>query len=121
MNKIYKKQYEKSSSYGQILLDPERKLLDILVKEYDAGSMFFNKHTKSWCIVTRNTNNIIATFKQHMFTLSINNIYYIDELLIVSDINQFQNSYKLLDSFIIGDNTICKICGAHITKNNKGE
>ncbi|MCK9198740.1 MAG: hypothetical protein M0P49_03975 [Bacilli bacterium] len=85
--------------YGtQILLDPERKLLETLTKEYDAGLLFFQPYSESWCVVSRNKNIIIATFLQHMFTLCIGDIYCIDDLLYpptevdFSTINKYPNS-----------------------------
>lgn len=65
----------------QILLTPERELLETLTREYDAGLLFFHPYSESWCVVARNRNNIIATFSQHMFTLCIGDIYCIDDLL----------------------------------------
>jgi len=81
--------HNKAKKVNVILLEPERKLLNTLVQEYDAGCMFFNKHTKSWCIIARNNNNIIASFLQHIFTLSIDFLYYIDDILeLQSDIKE---------------------------------
>ncbi|MCK9198936.1 MAG: hypothetical protein M0P49_04970 [Bacilli bacterium] len=95
-----KKTDQPTSYNGPILLTPERELLETLIKEYDAGLLFFHPYSESWCVVSRNKNIIIATFSQHMFTLCIGDIYCIDDLLYpptevdFSTINKYPNSSR---------------------------
>jgi len=106
----------------QILLPAERELLETLTKEYDAGLLFFHPYSESWCVVARNTNNIIATFSQHMFTLCIGDIYCIDDLLNplvevdFSTLNKYPNS-----SHIESPHPITSGIGRIDKQINKGE